>query len=240
MGSRIQSAIFRAAQSRAQLRFFSATPKRSVSPWQSIKAGATRLSVERPFLWNVGTSGLMYVVGDALCQWLETSVFHDRDTDIGLDWQRLTRMLLYGALVCGPLCHVWYAKVLDTARFTAWLTRMVGVSKSRQAAAKVVADEGVFAPIATVAFYYGMTRLEFKSHDAGVERAQDKFWPTLKVDWCFWSLVQFANFMLIPPNFRVVVIQSVSVLWNGFLSWMQHSDAAPEVLHTPDIVDHGH
>ena len=43
-------------------------------------------------------------------------------------------------------------------------------------------------------------------------------------DWVIWPPTQFINFALVPSQYRVLYVNSVTVLWDIFLSYMKHYD----------------
>ena len=62
----------------------------------------------------------------------------------------------------------------------------------------------------------------------GVRRAREMLWPTLQVNWPFWSMVQLLTFGVLPKPWRVAWISVVHVFWNAFLSSLnQRARAGP-------------
>ncbi|KAL3869288.1 hypothetical protein ACJMK2_041990 [Sinanodonta woodiana] len=68
----------------------------------------------------------------------------------------------------------------------------------------------------------GMSLLEGKTPQEGVQEVKDKFLMVYMVDWCVWPPCQFINFYFLPTQFRVLYVSSITLCWNTFLSWMKH------------------
>jgi Mpv17 / PMP22 family len=55
-------------------------------------------------------------------------------------------------------------------------------------------------------------------------KAQEMLWPTMLRHWSVWPLVQTANFYCISLHHRILVHNSVLMLWSGYLSYLNHHD----------------
>jgi hypothetical protein len=51
------------------------------------------------------------------------------------------------------------------------------------------------------------------------QTAASQVWPTLKVNWVYWSAVHIATFSLIPLSYRVAFVSVKNFLWGGYLSY---------------------
>jgi Mpv17 / PMP22 family len=55
-------------------------------------------------------------------------------------------------------------------------------------------------------------------------KAQEMLWPTMLRHWSVWPFVQTANFYCISLHHRILVHNSVLMLWSGYLSYLNHHD----------------
>jgi protein Mpv17 len=154
------------------------------------------------------------------------------------DQERTLRLFGYRLLIFGPGYTLWL-KLLEK-RLGHLGTSAKGV------ATKVALDQLVWTPPSMTAFYMWMaffepperfvtsitpairpsvssfpgvdfTQLEQK-YSHGINRVRDCLWPTLQVNWPFWSSVGCITFGLIPPKHRILWVSTLQVGWNAFLS----------------------
>ncbi|WPK22837.1 hypothetical protein PUMCH_000054 [Australozyma saopauloensis] len=90
---------------------------------------------------------------------------------------------------------------------------------------KVMSDQFCFSPISLFCFFtYGTIVLENGTWEDAKAKLLKLYLQTLVINYSVWFPVQFINFLLIPRDFQVPFLSSVSVLWNCFLS-MRNSSA---------------
>ncbi|KAL3869287.1 hypothetical protein ACJMK2_041990 [Sinanodonta woodiana] len=157
---------------------------------------------------NTISCGSLLAIGDVITQKVEQMDTGERKKH---NWHRTGRMLSMG-FVLGPFCHVWYGA----------LDRFILGGGGKVAVKKILADQIVAAPFFCSAFFMGMSLLEGKTPQEGVQEVKDKFLMVYMVDWCVWPPCQFINFYFLPTQFRVLYVSSITLCWNTFLSWMKH------------------
>lgn len=80
-------------------------------------------------------------------------------------------------------------------------------------------DQTIFAPFAGVPLYFiCIGAMEGKTIDQLYTHLTTNYKSTLLVNWSIWPAVQFLNFMVIPLNYRLLVVNLVSIAWNTFMS----------------------
>jgi hypothetical protein len=54
------------------------------------------------------------------------------------------------------------------------------------------------------------------------ERLRIELGGLLLRSWCLWLPIHIFNFTMLQPHMRVPIVASVTVLWNGYLSFVSH------------------
>ncbi len=62
--------------------------------------------------------------------------------------------------------------------------------------------------------------METGSAAAGVQKIKDALWPTLKVNWVVWPVLQGINLSVVPLQYRILYINFCSIFWSAYLSNM--------------------
>jgi len=172
------------------------------------KVVKTSFGTKNLLITNTLSSGGLLVLGDFIQQKAEGSV-HDNG--------RSMRMLAVG-LSQGPPHHYWYA-ALD-AKLPGKTAGIIGK--------KILADQLFAAPFFAVTFIVFAALLEGRSLAQAWREFVEKF-PTIYLfDWVIWPPSQALNFLFVPPKFRVLYVNFVTVLWDIFLSYIKHRPDALE------------
>jgi protein Mpv17 len=79
-------------------------------------------------------------------------------------------------------------------------------------------DQLLFAPtfLGCVYVYNGL--LDGHSIEQVKEKMLGGYSQTLLTNYSVWPLVQIANFGLVPPHYQQLVVNSVGIVWNAYLS----------------------
>ncbi|KAI5297792.1 Protein required for ethanol metabolism, partial [Ascosphaera atra] len=137
---------------------------------------------------------VLFGTGDALAQQAVERKGWDKH-----DVSRTARMAVYGGVVFGPAATLWY-RVLE---------RKVRLSTTpRTVAARVCADQVVFAPTHMCVFLSSMAVLEGKDPR---ERIRSAFVKGYTANLALWPAVQAVNFRFTPLEHRVMVVNLVSL-----------------------------
>jgi len=91
-------------------------------------------------------------------------------------------------------------------------------------AKKLAVDQLVNAPVFTAVFFWMIGVLEGHSWQRIRTKIEDEYWRTLYTNWMIWPAVNFVNFRYVPLDRRVLVVNTVALGWNTFLSSVQHHD----------------
>lgn len=180
----------------------------------SFFAKYNQLLATRPLITNVITTGFLFGAGDALAQSIERK-------ESGFDGTRLSRAVIYGAVIFAPLGDRWY-RLLNGVK--------VGKSKAVNTAARVGLDQLVFAPLIGIPLYYSaMTAMEGGTTQNVKQKLGDNWWKTLTANWTVWPAVQTVNFAFVPVQLRLLVVNLISIVWNCYLLMQLNADKTESV-----------
>ena len=134
----------------------------------------------------------------------------------GIDARRVGLVTCYGALFVGPLGHWWYEQLDRTVshRFAAGSVRAIG--------SKIALDTVVFNPIHVSSWFGLMGALSGDSMATISEQLRHKFWPTLVAESLVWPAVQWFNFLRVPVQHQLLVVNLFSLADCTALSWVKH------------------
>lgn len=161
---------------------------------------------------NIISSGVLMSIGDLMSQEIEyrneTSTLTKR-----YDWTRNAKMFVVGAAQ-GPLHHYFYG----------WLDRTYFGATIKITTIKILYDQFIMSPVCIIAFFYTAGWLNRKDNSQCTEEFQSKFKRVYITDWMVWPATQFLNFYYLPPKYRVIYVNFVTMLYNVFLSHIKHED----------------
>lgn len=161
------------------------------------------------FITNILAGSALLGLGDGIEQTIERK----RRIRNKHDWKRTCNMITMGATF-GFLAHNWY-RILDK-RFRGNTTSAV--------TKKVLLDQIVGSPVGYTIFIFGYNALDGVGYSRSKEEFIDKF-PTLYIaDWCVWPLAQAINFKYINARYRAVYVNTLTLGWNVFLSYIKYED----------------
>ncbi|KAG6598128.1 SYM1 protein [Phytophthora cinnamomi] len=176
---------------------------------------------DSPLLTKGVTSAVLFGIGDRVAQRIERSESAGDNGDPNSDdpddrhgLHRTARMMLWGGVLFAPVGHAWYN----------FLERAVRGKGAAAVAKKIAADQLVFSPPLSLAFFTYAGCSEGKPLRDTVDTAVAKLPPTLAVNWTVWPLVHVCTFGFVPLQYRILFINVVNVGWSAFLSRMASKD----------------
>ncbi|XP_017298254.1 PXMP2/4 family protein 4-like [Diaphorina citri] len=170
----------------------------------------TMFSQKYLFYTNSLGGGVLMCLGDTIQQTIELYTKVDKR---GYDLKRVAHMGIIG-LVMGPPQHFFY-KYLDK-----YLPKRSGKS----IALKLCFDQAIISPVCIIIFLYGMGILEAKPKDEIKEEIRDKFLVIYTTDCLLWPPCQFVNFTYISPQYRVMYVNLITIVYDIMLSYIKYND----------------
>jgi len=179
-------------------------------------------------------AGTLWAVGDFISQkYIERDVDEDNPNAMttsdktshpsfmNLNWKRVGTMVIYGTLLQGPMNYYWYralSKHVD-GKYS---------KKSKEILLKVCVDQMIMGPTQLILFISFCTVVEKLlagkkvTSEAVTHKIHSKFLNMFLVDLSIWPFVQSLNFAFVHPRYQPVVVNSVSVVYNTILTYIQH------------------
>lgn len=108
----------------------------------------------------------------------------------------------------GPAMTVWYRV----------LAKYIGTTGKDVALKKVLLDQLIFAPTMMVIFLSTLSIIQHRPCKI-LEKIERDYVDIMIANYRVWPLVQLVNFYLVPTNYQVLLVQSVAILWNTYISW---------------------
>jgi protein Mpv17 len=211
----------------------------SSPPWSAYRA----LLAERPLATKAATSSVIMALSDALAQRLEARWEGRRapspsppalssrssalagppsasvdDKRIGHSWSRTRQSLLTGLIWSGPVAHFWY-QLLEVGVGS---VLRLPPAPLVQLAARIALDAALFSPFTVAGYFVVSTILQGGTARDAADKLGARWRPAVAAAWSFWPLVNVANFGLVPLPYRVLYANVMSLLWTGYLSYVNN------------------
>ena len=135
------------------------------------------------------------------------------------DRHRTGKMMLYGLLLTGPVCSVWYPFI---ARFAA---RTFPTSRKFAIGLQMAMDQLLFEP-PMLALFFAFNAWEPSRPWAATFRHKmdDNFVTTYMADMAYWPGVMGCTFAFVSPTRQTMVVQVANLFWTVFLSTIGAED----------------
>ncbi len=88
-------------------------------------------------------------------------------------------------------------------------------------------DQGLFAPTFIGVFLSSMAVLEGGSPS---EKLSQSYRTALTTNYMIWPFVQLVNFKLVPLQHRLLFVNTISIGWNCYLSFLNSASEKQEKL----------
>ncbi|XP_057331168.1 mpv17-like protein 2 isoform X3 [Microplitis mediator] len=133
----------------------------------------------------------------------------------------LEQYAVAGSSPCN-ICYIWYS----------WLDKMFTGKTPKIVVTKLLCDQFVLTPPLIVLFFTSMSLMEGKNKENLLDECNAKFVKTFATSCIFWLPVQFVNFLVIPPAFRVLYVSVASFCWVNILCHLKRTPVPAIELKT--------
>ncbi|KAK7792376.1 hypothetical protein R5R35_007728 [Gryllus longicercus] len=158
-------------------------------------------------LTNVGISSFSSALGDFIEQQYEIVQNEKRK------WDKMrTYNMTVSGITVGILCHYtyYYLDILYPGRTL------------RNIIKKVLIDQIVCSPLCIGLFFGTLAVLEKSDWDTYKDEVIEKGWRLYFAEWMVWPPAQLVNFYIVPPKFRVLYDNLISLGFDIYTSYIKH------------------
>ncbi|CAG0908574.1 unnamed protein product, partial [Cyprideis torosa] len=135
--------------------------------------------------------------------------------------------MLIGGLSAAPFLLFWYGVLDEQFRHK---------SPKQAALSKMAADQLIGAPIFLASLMACVHCFNYDCSLYGIyAKLRNDLYDALIYNWYVWVPVQAINFYVVPPEFRVVVVQIVALFWNVYLSYIANRKVESDVYSAPAV-----
>jgi len=139
---------------------------------------------------------------------VQQKLFRKKSPEEGIDWNEVSRFLVYGGFFHAPLVYNWLRLA----------GRLFPKSTTSHLLAKVLLDQTCFAPVGLSSFYIGLSWLEGKDAVGIYKEWDEKFLDTWAASVFIWPFIQAFNFRFVPVHRRAILVGCCSFFWTTMLS----------------------
>ncbi|XP_031638517.1 peroxisomal membrane protein 2 [Contarinia nasturtii] len=125
-----------------------------------------------------------------------------------INQQNLFAYALFGLLFGGSMPHFFY-KIMEKT--------LVGRTKLNQFLF-FGCERLIYTPMFQALSLFFLSIFEGKSQEAALQNLYTLYWPVLKANWSYLSLLVFINIKFVPPIFRVLIGNLIGFGWVIFLT----------------------
>lgn len=165
------------------------------------------LLIKYPIRTQAAQAGILMGLGDQLAQNLiERRKFKD------IDFIRTGHFAVIGFFLAGPATRTWYG-ILD---------KYIGSKGGTVVVKKVLCDQLLFAPTFLCVLLVSIGFLQGSDIDSLKHKLKSSYFQILMNNYKIWPMVQLINFYFIPLQYQVLLVQSVALLWNTYISYISN------------------
>ncbi|KAK2588851.1 hypothetical protein KPH14_001720 [Odynerus spinipes] len=164
-------------------------------------------------------AGVLMALGDQIAQ----NVVERRKFG-NLDFIRTSQFASIGFFIGGPATRTWYG-ILD---------KYIGSKGGIVVVKKVLCDQLLFAPTFLSVLLVSIGTLQGNTIDNLKLKLKNDYFEILTNNYKLWPMVQLVNFYFVPLQYQVLVVQSVALLWNTYISYRTNLEMIFKYIRVED------
>jgi len=180
-----------------------------------------RLLDSQPLFTKAMTSLMGFTAGDVLAQKFVS------EADEPYDFMRTLRLGSFGFFIHGTTGHYFYGMLDSKLPGTQPLT----------VASKVLIDQTIWNPIFGLMFFGYLNACEGKSFSDYKQKIEADLATAVMGSWAVWVPAHTINFAFIPPQQRLLYINSIQIGYNIFLSFLGNKKVEQDAGGPPDVTE---
>jgi len=201
--------------------------------------GYTETLFARPVLVTSITAGLMYGIGDFSAQKIERVLGIQSKGKTSFNYERFTRMAVFGGFIAGPLLAIWYPmlhRMTMTYRlkylpsFTLFGKNFFYTKQMKdgqyekfvEGAIKVMCDNLFFQPPFITLYLVTMGTMEGKSFSEVYQQTKKNFHDVWGYSFLVWIPAQAINFTFVPVPLQAFFVNMTNFFWKILMSLVYH------------------
>lgn len=174
---------------------------------RNIKRLYQRVLRKYPLRTQAVQAGILMGLGDQIAQ-------NFIDNSKTIDFVRTMQFTGIGLFISGPATTTWY-RILD---------KYIGSKSYSVAIKKVACDQLFFAPTFLAVLLVSIGICQGKDIERLKIKMANEYSEILMNNYKLWPMVQLMNFSLVPLHYQTLVVQSVALLWNSYVSYRTSLD----------------
>ncbi|XP_043479408.1 protein Mpv17-like [Leptopilina heterotoma] len=175
-----------------------------------ILRGYQKLLSRFPLGMQALQAGTLMALGDQIAQNLVEKRRFDE-----LDFKRTAGFAGIGFFIAGPATRTWYG----------FLDKNIGSKGGIVTLKKVACDQLLFAPFFLSILVVVIGVLQGNEMESIKQKLKNEYPDILASNYKLWPAVQLLNFGIVPLQYQVLVVQTVALLWNTYISYRTNKDS---------------
>ena len=166
--------------------------------------------IKKPFITKSITSFFTFGLGDFICQSIEGKLTGSKKS---YDLKRILRQACFGFAVT-PYFHL---------QFNIIIPKLFPGSGPLNLVKIIAYDQTIGASLFLIIFFSYMDTMNGVNINQSIKDTFQKLPSCMIANWKLWPLAQALNFTIVPPPYRVLFANSVGIIWNTYLSFIQNN-----------------
>ena len=179
--------------------------------------------VKRPIFTRAATTGTLMCAGDVIAQLTLTK------KEEKFDFKRMARSFSIGFCFTGPSLYFWFNRILPKIFGLQMFSKF---TPAKKVLLGVALDQGLFGWWTVGLYMFWSNYFTYWNVNKAVQNVKDRVPATMVYAWMIWPWVIYVNLTYVPIEFRVLLVNFVSLFWNLILSYRNSQAVKPKAEQT--------